>query len=121
MVSEEFGYERLGIWQKGMQLVTETYLLTSMFPPDERFGLTAQLRRAAVSVPANIAEGYGLGSKVQLRRYLRMALGSVYEVRTELEIAARTGVAKREEMEKVVTLALDLSRMLGAFIKNTTT
>jgi len=113
----DFGYEKLGVWQKGMDLVSEIYLLTRQFPPDERFGITAQLRRAAVSVPANIAEGFGRGSQPQLANFARISLGSVYELRTELEIAIRTEIATREQVETAVNLSTELSRMLDGFIR----
>ncbi len=117
----EFGYEKLGVWQKGMDLVSEIYQVTSRFPPEERFGLTAQLRRAAVSIPANIAEGFGRGSKPHLANFAKMSLGSVYELRTELEIAIRTGIAKREELVTAVNLSVELSRMLDGFIRSLAT
>jgi len=114
----DFGYEKLGVWRKGMDLVSEIYHLTSKFPPDERFGLTAQLRRAAISIPSNIAEGYGRDSKPHLANFARVSLGSVYELRTELEIAIRTGIATREEMVTAVDLSVELSRMLDGFIRS---
>jgi len=113
----EFGYEKLSVWQKGMELVTEIYLLTNAFPAEERFGLGKQLRRAAVSVPANIAEGFGRGTLPQLANFSRISLGSLYEVRTELEIAIRTRIATKEQVEKAVSLSTELSRMLDGFIR----
>ena len=114
----EFGFEKLGVWQKGMDLVTEPYLLTRGFPLEERFGLTTQLRRAAVSVPANIAEGFGRGSQAQLANFARISLGSVYELRTEIEIAVRIGIATKQEVEKAASLSIELSRMLDSFIRS---
>ncbi len=114
----EFGYEKLGVWQKGMDLVTEIYRVTENFPSDERFGLTTQLRRSATSIPSNIAEGFGRGTKPQLANFARISLGSVYELRTELEIAIRTGIAAREELDTAVDLSVELSRMLDGFIRS---
>jgi four helix bundle protein len=114
----EFGYEKLGVWQKGMDLVTEIYLLTSKFPADEKFGITSQLRRAAISIPANLAEGYGRGSQAHLANFAKISLGSVYEVRTELEIAIRTGIASKEQVDKAASLATELSRMLDSFVRS---
>lgn len=74
-----------------MQLVTSVYELTTKFPPDERFGLTQQLRRAAVSVPSNIAEGCSRESQADFRRFIEIALGSAMEVRCQLSIADRLG------------------------------
>jgi len=115
---DRFGYEKLGVWQKGMDLVSEIYKVTTNFPPDERFGLTTQLRRSAVSIPSNIAEGFGRGSNPQLANFERISLGSLYELRTELEIASRTGIAKREELVTAVNLSVELSRMLDGFIRS---
>ena len=114
----EFGYEKLGVWQKGMDLVVEIYRLTSQFPSDERFGLSSQLRRAAVSVPSNIAEGFGRSTQAHLANSARVSLGSLYEIRTELEIAIRTGIATETEVEKAARLAVELSRMLDGFIRS---
>jgi four helix bundle protein len=113
----EFAYEKLGVWQKGMDLVTEICLLTKQFPSDERYGITAQLRRAAVSIPANLAEGFGRGTQPQLANFARISLESVFELWTELEIAVRTEIATKEQVEKAVGLSSELSRMLDGFIR----
>jgi four helix bundle protein len=110
----EFGYEKLDVWKLGMDLVTEVYRVTREFPTEERFGLTSQLRRASVSIPANLAEGYGRASKPAFANFARIAQGSLYELRTELEVAVRVGAASREAL----TLAGRLSRMLDGFIRS---
>jgi len=87
------GYKDLIAWQKGMDLVVAVYGLTKAFPSDERFGLTAQVRRAAVSIPSNIAEGYSRKGKRDYLRFLEIALGSANEVETQLMAAMRLGFA----------------------------
>ncbi len=79
-------YEDLIAWQKAYQLVLKVYEITRSFPADERFGLTQQMRRAAVSVPSNIAEGWGRGSRKDYIRFLNMARGSVYELLTQTRL-----------------------------------
>lgn len=83
------GFRDIIAWQRSVTLTEQVYAFTAEFPSDERFGLVAQLRRAAVSVPSNIAEGYGLGSRVQFLRHLRIARGSLFEVATQIELAER--------------------------------
>jgi four helix bundle protein len=114
----EFGYEKLEAWKLGMELVTGVYLATGRFPKSEQFGLVGQLRRAAVSIPANIAEGYGRGTKPMLVHHSRIALGSLYELRTELEIAVMTGIAPEEETKILLEQAVRLSRILTGFIRS---
>jgi four helix bundle protein len=80
-------YRDLVAWQRAMEFVEAVYELSRQFPSDERFALTNQLRRAAVSVPSNIAEGEGRFSKADFNRFLSMALGSLREAETQVEIA----------------------------------
>ena len=82
-------YQKLLVWQKAMELVTEVYQATAGFPDTERFGLTAQMRRAAVSIPSNIAEGSGRGTDREFIRFLHIARGSLLELETQIMIAAR--------------------------------
>ena len=84
-------FRNLVVWQKAIALVTEIYRSTQSFPSDERFGLTAQIRRAAVSVPSNIAEGQGRISRGEFRQFLGHAKGSLCEVETQLVIANNLG------------------------------
>jgi four helix bundle protein len=83
------GYRRLRAWQRAMEMVEQIYTISTSFPRDERFGLTAQIRRAAVSVPSNIAEGNARSSPRDEVRFHTMALGSIAEVETQLELAVR--------------------------------
>ncbi|MBX3699100.1 MAG: four helix bundle protein [Dokdonella sp.] len=87
-------HERLEVWQEAMQLVEMVYVATATFPAEERFGLTAQIRRSAVSVPSNIAEGAARRSTPEYLRFLSIARGSLSEMSTQLQIAARLGYMK---------------------------
>ena len=87
------GFEYLLVWQKAMALVRSVYGLTTRLPPDERFGLVSQLRRAAVSIPSNIAEGHGRSSDRELSRFLSIALGSLREIQTLLYLVRDLGFA----------------------------
>ncbi len=84
-------HKDLRVWQKGMELVEEIYALTATFPQSEIFGLTSQIRRSAVSIPSNIAEGAARGTKEEFIHFLYIALGSLAELETQLLIAQRLG------------------------------
>ena len=84
-------YHDLEVWKLSMTLCEAVYALLRQFPPEERYALCDQLRRAVVSIPSNIAEGNGRDSKAEYTRFLSIARGSVFEVRTQLELAARFG------------------------------
>lgn len=84
-------YQRLQVWQEAIELVTDVYRLTSHFPDSEKFALVSQMRRAAVSIPSNIAEGAGRGSDKEFRRFLLIARGSLQELETQLIISDRLG------------------------------
>lgn len=110
-------YEDLKVWQKAMGFVEVVYRATSQFPEDERFGLTSQLRRAAVSIPSNIAEGAGRSSDKEFIRFLYIARGSVSEVKTQLLIATRLGFITDESGELLNQLD-EISRMLNGLRNN---
>ena len=80
-------FRNLLIWQKSMTLTTQIYQLTSTFPKEEIYGLTSQIRRCSVSIPSNIAEGYGRESDKEFLRFLNISIGSLFEMQTQLEIA----------------------------------
>jgi four helix bundle protein len=90
-------YKDLVAWQKSMDLVTATYRATAGFPRDELFGITSQLRRAAVSIPSNIAEGQGRLSEKEFRYFLGQARGSLMEVETQMQIAENLGYLQKEQ------------------------
>jgi four helix bundle protein len=108
------GHQDLRVWQAAMVLVERVYAATSTFPTDERFGLTAQVRRAVVSVPSNIAEGRGRGSDAEFVRYCSIAYGSLMEVETQLELARRLGFLSEVAASELGNLTGEVGRMLNA-------
>jgi four helix bundle protein len=105
-------YKDLEAWRKAMQLVEACYTLTREFPPQEQYGMTTQLRRAAVSIPSNLAEGHNRGSKQAFSNHVSIALGSQAEVETQLELAVRLGFVKAGQAEPVQNLAAEVGRIL---------
>lgn len=106
------GFVDLVGWQKGMDLVEEVYRVSAGFPADERFGLTAQVRRAAVSIPSNVAEGYGRSTKADYMRFLDIARGSANEVETQLRIAQRLRFVGEHANQRALALANEVQRIL---------
>jgi len=94
-------HKRLLAWRKSMDLVVKIYDLTKAFPRDEIYGLTSQIRRASVSVPSNISEGAAGRSSQQFRNYLSVAIGSLNEISTQLEIAYRVGYLDRSKLSEL--------------------
>ena len=92
-------YKELIVWQKSLQFVKLIYKITKVFPKDEQFGLTSQIRRAAVSIPSNIAEGYGRRSHKEYKQFYSIAYGSALEVDTQLVIANEIGYISETEFE----------------------
>ena len=106
------GFKDLEVWQVAMQLVRECYHLTAGFPDSERFGLTNQLRRAAVSVPSNIAEGHGRGSPKNFLNFLWIANGSLAVLETQVLLAVELKFVSAIQTEHVLSLAQQVGRML---------
>lgn len=109
-------YRDLKVWQRAMDLAALVYDLTVAFPRQEQFGLTAQSRRAAVSIAANIAEGYGRSTKPAYLNFLRIAQGSLKETETHLILAGRVGLCSEARVAPVLIKADQLGRMLRAMI-----
>ncbi|MAL88761.1 MULTISPECIES: four helix bundle protein [unclassified Brevundimonas] len=109
-------YRDLKVWQRAMDMAQSIYELTRSYPGEERFGLTAQTRRAATSVPANIAEGYGRSSKGAYLNFLRIAQGSLKETETHLLIAVRVGLATEAAAADALRQADELGKMLRGLI-----
>jgi four helix bundle protein len=105
-------YQELDIWKKAIDLVEQVYRLTGEFPAEEKFGLVSQIRRAAVSVPANIAEGYGRKHRGDYLHHLSMSRGSLFEVETHLAIAVRLRFVTVEQTQFAHELVQDISKML---------
>ena len=111
-------YRDLIAWQKSMDLVVEIYQLTKLFPQEELFGLTSQIRRAAVSVPANIAEGYGRIHRKEYLHYLSIARGSLMEVETHLQIGVRLTYLERDRARPTWELLQETGRLLNGLIRS---
>lgn len=109
-------YRELFVWQKAMDLVVATYQLGKRFPPSERFGLTSQMQRAAVSVPANIAEGRGRKHLAEYLHHLAIANGSLKELETHVLIAERPRYASSVECEEVMRQAEEVGRMIAGLM-----
>ncbi|HEU5336968.1 MAG TPA: four helix bundle protein [Terriglobales bacterium] len=107
------GYRDLIVWQKAMELVTSVYEATSAFPRHELYGLTGQIRRAAVSVPSNLAEGHGRASRREFHQFISQARGSLMEVETQLEIARNLGYLSSADAAELLAKASRVGRMLN--------
>ena len=110
------GYTDLRAWQSSMDLVESIYVLTARFPREERYGLTAQMRRASVSIPSNIAEGYGREQPGYVAQSLRIALGSTRELETQLMLASRLKMVDDSVSETARRQCDDVGRMLRGLI-----
>jgi four helix bundle protein len=109
-------HKDLDVWKKAVCLVVDLYKLTKRFPNDERFGLTAQIRRAASSVPANIAEGWGRGSTTEYIHFLKIARGSLTELETHLIVSGELGYINQAESARFETSISDVGKMLNRLI-----
>jgi four helix bundle protein len=107
-------YRDLLVWRKGMTLAKRIYQATTFFPPDERFGLISQMRRASVSVPSNIAEGQARHTTGEFVQFISHAEGLVAELDTQLTLAIELGFCARSEVEDVFQLIVELQKMLNA-------
>ena len=110
-------YKDLLVWQKGIELTMTVYSASKYFPSEEKYGLTSQINRASVSVPANIAEGFGRWGPSEFARFLRISLGSVFEVQTHIEIAYRLDYVTEDVYSTICKEALCLEKMLNSLIK----
>ncbi len=109
-------YRDLIVWQKAMVLVNKVYKISTEFPEQEKYALTSQLRRSVVSVPSNIAEGYGRRSSGDYIRFLNIAMGSLYEMQTQLEIALNQNYSKKEAFDILYEDSREVERMLSSLI-----
>src|SRR3954452_15455759 len=111
-------YRELVVWQKAMDLVVSVYELSRTFPREECYGLTNQVRRAAVSIPSNIAEGQGRGIGQSFANFLRIASGSLQEVETQLLVAQRLGFIDDRVAASVLERAAEVGRLLGGLLRS---
>src|SRR5258708_40139291 len=113
-----FNFEKLEVWQKAIDFAELVYNQTRHFPADERFGLTNQMRRAAVSISSNIAEGSSRSSKSDFARFIQIATGSVFEVISQATIAKRQGFLSEAAFVKLYAAAEEQSKMLSGLKKS---
>lgn len=111
-------FRDLIVWQQAMALVKQVYLLTKSFPKEETYGLTSQMRRAAVSVPANIAEGSGRGTRKDYQQFLRIAQGSLREVETYLLLLPDISLATMPQTQPLLTQLESVSKLLRRLIES---
>jgi four helix bundle protein len=109
-------YRELKVWQKGIELVKMVYALTRSFPKSETYGLAAQMQRAAVSIPSNIAEGQGRQHTNEFRQFLYVALGSAAELDTQMVVAVQLGYVTAENVQPIFDLLLEIRKMTYALL-----
>lgn len=109
-------FRKFQIWKKGIQLSKEIYQVTSSFPEKEKFGLISQLRRAAISIPSNIAEGCSRSSEKEFKRFLEIALGSAFELETQLIISLELSYLSQEHYGSLIEELTILQKQLNALI-----
>lgn len=116
--SEIRSYRDLRVWQEGMDIASACYQVTKTFPKEEMYGMTSQIRRAAASIPANIAEGYGREYRAEYIQFLRIAQGSLKELETHLLLAARVELTITQAISPIIKLCESLGRMLRSLIRS---
>jgi len=110
-------FHDLTVWQRAIDLTVCIYKLTQRFPKEEMYGLVSQLRRASVSVASNIAEGRGRLNLAEFRQFLGIALGSTFEVQTQLIVARRLDLGNEKTLDEAAALGNEVSKMLTSFIQ----
>jgi four helix bundle protein len=113
-----FNFEKLQVWQEAIEFADSVYRITRAFPDDERFGLTSQMRRAAVSISSNIAEGSSRASRPDFARFVEIATGSLFEVVSQCFISRRQGLLAETDFQELYTAAGKQGRMLSGLRKS---
>jgi len=108
-------FKDLEIWKRSRVFSSKIYEVTSKFPDSERFGLTNQLRRASVSIPSNIAEGSSRNSNKDFSRFLEIAIGSAYEIETQLLISKDLNLVSEETLELLISELIEITKMMSKF------
>ena len=111
-------HKDLEVWQKSIILVTKIYTETKQYPEDEKFGLTSQIRRCAVSIPSNVAEGAARNTQKDFTRFLHISLGSAAELQTQLLISLNLNYLDKNKYEQLLAEAETISKMLSGLIKS---
>ena len=115
--NQQPGYKKLIVWQKANDLAYQVYAVTRLFPKDELFGLVSQMRRCAVSVPANVVEGYGRRTQKDKAQFYYIARGSLNELEYYLDLSIKLGYIDQSDYNNAVSLRYDVGRLLNGFIK----
>ncbi|MDY0779884.1 four helix bundle protein [Tenacibaculum sp. IB213877] len=110
-------FRDLLVWQKAMFFVTEVYKITKKFPQEENFGLTSQIRRSAISIPSNIAEGFGREGIGDYLRFLNIGMASLFELQTQLEISCNLEYISKPKFEELYESTREIERMLSSLIR----
>ena len=118
MIGKDEGYRRLMVWQKAHELAMEVYVATKGFPKEEMFGITSQMRRATLSVPANIVEGYARSSQKEKLQFYTIARGSLTELEYFIDFSTEFGYLSEEQHQKLKTSREEVGRLLHGFIKS---
>jgi four helix bundle protein len=113
-------YRDLIAWQKAIDLVSNIYKVSTAFPKEEIYGLTNQMRRSAVSIPSNLAEGFGRNTKAEMARFANIAMGSLFELQTQIEIAKNIEYLNSDAYQYLTDATREVERILAAFIKSIT-
>ena len=111
-------FRKLLVWQKSMSLVKEVFVAVNKFPKEEVFGLTSQIKRSVVSIPSNIAEGCGRGTDKQLKYHLEVALGSAFELETQLQIGSDLNYLNKNEAQDLISKTQEISKMISGLKKS---
>ncbi len=109
-------FRKLKIWEQGIVIVKEIYKIAQKLPADEKFGLKSQITRAAVSIPSNIAEGCSRNSEIEFKRFLEIAMGSLFEVETQLIIVQELNLINPEELKEIFELIEKEGKMVNGLI-----
>ncbi|MBT3382401.1 MAG: four helix bundle protein [Prolixibacteraceae bacterium] len=110
-------FKNLKIWQEGIKIVFIVYKITSQFPKEEKYGLISQIRRCSISIPSNIAEGYGRNSDAEMNRFLNIARGSSYELETQLIISTELGFMDTKQLNNLTEQLENIQRGITNFQK----
>ena len=111
-------FRELNVWLKAVELATEIYKATDLYPKREIYGLTSQIRRCSISISSNIAEGAGRRSKKEFRQFLDITTGSCYELETQLIISRNLDYLSKEKFERLIKSLIEIQKMLYALIKS---
>jgi four helix bundle protein len=118
MNNECYGYKKLNVWKKADELAFQIYIVTRDFPPEEIYGITSQLRRAGLSVPTNIVEGYSRQGKKELKHFVNIGMGSLGETRYLLDFSSRLGYLHPSQYISLEQLGAETGKLLWRFYKS---